>query len=107
MAAKRSAPDQLFTIRWVHIAEEDTAEGAVYRPDDDRVPLSRRPRDWLELRKDGTAKLFVPGPDDRPVEQQATWQEAGPSRRTRGASSGANLEIVDRAPSRLVVRRSQ
>jgi hypothetical protein len=105
MAAKRSAPDQLFTIRWVHIAEEDTAEGAVYRPDDDRVPLSRRPRDWLELRPDGSATLFVPGPDDRPVEQPTTWQESGTSRQTRGASA-ADLQIVNRSPSRLVVKRS-
>jgi hypothetical protein len=106
MTSKRAPADPLFTTRWVHVAEEDTAEGAVYRPDDDRVPLSRRPRDWLELRKDGSAKLFVPGPDDRPVEQPGTWQKAGESRRTRGASSGANLEIVDRSPSRLVVKRS-
>ena len=106
MSGKRSQSDPLFATRWVHVAEEDTAEGAVYRPDDDRVPLSRRPRELLELRKDGSAKLFVPGPDDRPVEQQATWQEAGEPRRTRGARFGANLEIVDRSPSRLVVKRS-
>lgn len=104
MAAKRSAPDQLFTTRWVHIAEEDTAEGAVYRPDDDRVALSRRPRDWLELRPDGSATLFVPGPDDRPVERPTTWQERSTSRAMRGAGS-ADLQIVDRSPSRLVVKR--
>ena len=105
MAAKRSAPDQLFTTRWVHIAEEDTAEGAVDRPDDDRVPLSRRPRDWLELRPDGSATHFVPGPDDRPVEQPTTWQESGTSRKTRSGTA-ADLRIVDRSPSRLVVKRS-
>jgi hypothetical protein len=103
MAGKRSEPDQLFANRWVHIAEQDTAEGAVYVPDDDRVPLSRKPRDWLELRADGSATLFVPGPDDRPVERQATWQEAGGSQRTRGGS--ADLEIVDRSASRLVVKK--
>jgi hypothetical protein len=105
MAAKRSAPDQLFTTRWVHIAEEDTAEGAVYRPDDDRVPLSRKPRDWLELRPDGSATLFVPGPDDRPVEQPTTWQASSTSRKTSGARA-ADLQIIDRSPSRLVVKRS-
>jgi hypothetical protein len=103
MAGKRSAPDELFATLWVHIAEEDTAEGAVYRPDDDRVPLSRKPRDWLELRPDGSATLFVPGPDDRPVERRTTWQEGGASGRTRGGK--ADLEIVDRSPSRIVVRK--
>ena len=105
MAAKRQPTGDLFSTRWVHVAEEDTADGAVYRPDDEHVPLSRKPRDWLELRKDGSARIFLPGPDDRPVEQRTTWQEAGQLRRTRGAGGAdAELQIVDRSPGRLVVK---
>ena len=101
MTAKRG---DLFSTRWVHVSEEDTAEGAVYRPDDEHVPLSRKPRDWLELHEDGSATIFVPGPDDRPVEQPTTWQDAAEAKRTRG-SKPAELEIIDRSPKRIVVKR--
>ena len=80
MTAKRRSGD-LFSTRWVHVFEEDTPEGAVYRPDDEHVPLSRKPRGWLEFHEDGSATIFAPGP-----------------------ASPAELEIVDRSPSRVVVR---
>ena len=93
----------LFTTPWVHVFEEDTAHGAVYRPEDGDIPLSRRPRERLELFKDGSAKVFGAGPDDRPVAQPATWREKGGavSIRTR---DGAELRIVDRTPERIVVQ---
>ena len=103
MTAKRRSGD-LFSTRWVHVFEEDTPEGAVYRPDDEHVPLSRKPRGWLEFHEDGSATIFTPGPDDRPVERPTTWQDAGQARRTRAANP-AELEIVDRSPSRVVVKR--
>ena len=103
MTAKRRSGD-LFSTRWVHVFEEDTPEGAVYRPDDEHVPLSRKPRGWLEFHEDGSAKIFAPGPDDRPVERATTWQDAGHAGRTRGAKP-AELEIVARSASRVVVKR--
>ncbi len=102
--ADKPPPDHLFTTRWVHIAEEDTADGAVYRPDDEHVPLSRKPRNWLEFRKDGSAKLFAPGPDDRPVEQATTWRDAGAAQRRDATPAASELEIVEQSPSRLVIR---
>ena len=92
--------DRLFATGWVHAFEEDTAEGAVYRPRGSKLPLSRRPRERLELDADGTARIFVQGPDDRYVEQPATWRdEDGDGRRSaragrhraddRGALAGA------------------
>ena len=65
--------DWLFSTRWIHVFEEDTAEGAVYRPEDTKVRLSRRPRERLELRRDGSATLFQGGPDDRLVETKSEW----------------------------------
>lgn len=101
MASKKA--DRLFAARWVHVFEEDTAQGAVYRPEDDDIPLSRRPRERLELAKDGSAKMFTAGPDDRLVAQPATWrkEEGAVAIRTR---DGAELRIVDRAPERIVVQ---
>jgi hypothetical protein len=104
--------DRLFTTRWVHVFEEDTSEGAVYRPENDNIPLSRRPRERLELSADGTAKIITQGPDDRLIEKPATWTSGGSGTREAAASSSssssassADVVIVKESPSRLIVRR--
>lgn len=104
MSAKRAARDRLFGTRWVHVFEEDTPAGAVYRAEDDAIPLSRRPREQLELERDGTARLFVAGPDDRPAERPATWREDGDVIVVSAREGGAELRIVERSPERLVVK---
>jgi hypothetical protein len=96
--------DDLFTGRWVHLEERDTPEGAVYVPDDEHVPLSRKPRDWLELHADGTATMYLPGAADRPVERRATWADATATPAARQAGAGPELLIVRREPARLVVK---
>ncbi len=98
------ASDPLFTTRWVHVFEEDTGEGAVYRPDDRGIPLSRRPREQLMLGADGRATLLTPGPDDRLVERAVTWRDQDDDRPT---ATDADLRIVDRSPDRLVVRLNE
>jgi hypothetical protein len=94
----------LFTTRWVHVFEEDTAAGAVFRPEDGAIPLSRRPREQLEFDPDGTARLMKAGPDDRLVEEPATWREGGAGPTAGLADRGTDLRIVDRKPDRLVVK---
>ena len=101
-------PDaQLFATRWVHVFEEDTAEGEVYRPDDAHIPLSRRPREQLQLRPDGSATMFVGGPDDRPVGRPATWEKEGAQVIVRSSTDPTTLRIVDRSAGRLVIRRGR
>ena len=89
--------------------EEDTAEGEVYRPETDDVPLSRRPRRRLSLSPDGTARVLVPGPDDRLVETPARWEAEGEQvviRSSRGAGKSQTvIRIRDRSPTRLVVSK--
>src|SRR5678815_2015435 len=46
-------------IRWVHAFEEDAPGVLVYRQATGEVPLSRRPRDGFELRRNGTAQVFT------------------------------------------------
>ena len=70
-----SAADSLFETTWVHVFEEDGDEGAVYRPDESALPLSRRPRQRVSLYPDGSARLMVTGPDDRLHEVAARWKE--------------------------------
>ena len=88
---------------WVHAFEEDGPEGAVYRPEGERFPLSRRPRRRLSFHTDGSATVADGGADDRLVGRSATWSEVDGEAiiRCRG---GACLRVVSREPRRLVVR---
>jgi hypothetical protein len=96
---KKSAP----TV-WVHVFEQDTPEGAVYLPEDSNIPLSRRPRERIELGADGKAALLVPGPDDRFIRQPARWTEEGQDVVVRDVSDAVKLRIVERSPNRMVVK---
>ncbi|HET9700802.1 MAG TPA: hypothetical protein VFP70_07785 [Burkholderiales bacterium] len=106
MSRRAAAPDPLFATRWVHVFEEDTAAGAVYRPDSDDLPLSRRPRDQFELSADGGARLYLPGAGDRPEPVAATWSEEGPELVIRAGRPRRELRVVRREPRRLVVKVS-
>jgi hypothetical protein len=96
----------LFTTAWIHSFEEDTDAGEVYRPRTAKLPLSRRPRERLELSPDGTARIFVPGPDDRSIEQAARWHDEDGVVVVRARDGGTALTLVERSPDRLVVRRA-
>jgi hypothetical protein len=89
--------------------EEDTAEGEVYRPETDDVPLSRRPRRRLSLSPDGTARVLMPGPDDRLVESPARWEAEGGQAVVRSSRSAGKAEAVirirERSRTRLVVSK--
>ncbi len=103
MSSRYAAGNRLFATRWVHVFEEDGASGALYRPADDNIPLSRRPRDQFELDADGTAHVYVGGADDRAVASSAAWRDDNgvivitPHKGTR------TLRIVQQARDRLVV----
>jgi hypothetical protein len=102
--AKRAGGDRLFKTTWVHVFEEDTDAGAVYRPEDGAIPLSRRPRERIELDPDGTARFFLPGPDDRFIEQPAAWKDEAGTLVIRARKGGGEMRITDRSPERLVVQ---
>jgi hypothetical protein len=90
---------------WVHVFEQDTPAGAVYKPEDSDIPLSRRPRERIELDPGGRATLLMPGPDVRFVRQPARWTEEGGEIVVRDSSDTVRLRIVERSPDRMVVRR--
>ena len=103
MPRKGSAPEYLFGTTWVHVFEEDTEKGAVYRPDDADIPLSRRPRGRFTLEPGGGAHLFVAGADDRFVELDGTWKEEGGTIVVRDARKRRVMRIVEHGPERLVI----
>jgi hypothetical protein len=104
MAGKDAEQDQLFATTWVHVFEEDSSEGAVYRPEEDDIPLSRRPRERFQLERNGVARVLIPGPDDRYVEQPAKWSEDKGDVVIRPCTGKSSLRIVAQSPSRLIVR---
>ena len=108
MPEKPAEADSVFKTTWVHVFEEDNAEGAVYRAEDDAtIPLSRRPRQRLKLKPDGSAHISVPGPDDRGAKQPATWTKEGDSLLVHEAGGEKRLRIVSRSPARLVIRHEK
>jgi hypothetical protein len=101
--------ESLFAEPWVHVFEEDTPDGEVYRPESGDIPLSRRPRRRLSFSPDGSAQIELPGADDRPREQHATWKQEGDDVILRcGSESGAGervLHVSLQSPTRLIVRK--
>ncbi len=101
--------DALFATLWVHVFEEDTGDGEVYRPGDGDIPLSRRPRRRLSFSPDGSARVGMPGPDDRPNEQRGTWEQEGDEvvLRFKGDSGGEAqvLRASLQSPTRLIVKK--
>jgi len=105
MAGK--ATEQLFGTTWVHVFEEDSSEGAVYRPEEDDIPLSRRPRERFTLEPNGVARMLIPGPDDRYVEEPAKWSEDRGDIVIHPGTGKPLFRIVAQSPSRLIVRMQQ
>jgi hypothetical protein len=95
----------MFDVRWVHVFEDDTPQVEVYRPETADVPLSRRPREAFELRRDGTADIFSGGPDDRPAVSRGRWTDTPDGMLVTDDSTGASFRIVKRAPGQLIVSR--
>jgi hypothetical protein len=96
--------NRLFATGWVHVFEEDTAEGAVYRPEDGDIPLSRRPRERIAFDPDGRAHLFLQTDDDRYGAQPALWREEGDTIAIRSVDGGVMFRVVDQSPMRLLLK---
>jgi hypothetical protein len=102
---KRPRRDPLFSTTWVHVFEEDSGEDKVYLPEKGPIPLSRRPRERFRLDPDGSARFFLPGPDDRFVEHPASWKKEDGDLVVRASEGGRQLRIIHQSRDRLVVRR--
>ena len=108
--ARSAAARHLVGTRWVHVDGDDDAGGAVYRDASGDVPLSRRPKEYLEFSGDGTVRLLTSGADDRAHEvDRATWQDEGGHvafHFDAGDAAGRKAyRVVDAAANRLVIHR--
>jgi len=91
---------------WVHVFEEDTAAGAVFKPEHAAIPLSRRPRERVEFRSGGAATIWKGGPDDRPAPIAARWTEEGEDLVVRDSGGVVRLKVIEQSPDRLLVKLS-
>lgn len=91
---------------WVHVFEEDTAAGAVFRPENADIPLSRRPRERVEFRSGGAATIWKGGPDDRPAPIAAQWTDEADHLIVRDSGGIVRLKVIEQWPDRLLVRLS-
>jgi hypothetical protein len=106
-AAKRRA---LVNRRWVHVDGDDADRGPIYRDAHGDIPLSRRPKEFLEFTEDGTVRRLATGPDDRAHEvDRTTWNDEGEHVAFRFAAGDAKrateYRIVEQSPDRLIVHR--
>ena len=103
MSADSAARDWLYATTWVHVFEQDSPQGAVFRPEEADIPLSRRPRERISLQADGSARFLIPGPDDRFVEHPARWTLDGDTIVLRAGLGPPEMRIVEHSPERLLV----
>lgn len=94
----------------MHIHGDDTERGAVFRDAEGDVPLSRRPKEFLEFDDDGTVRRLATGADDRTKEiARATWKvDKGAvvfGFDAAGDQPASEFRIVEQSPDRLIIHR--
>lgn len=109
MTASTPAIQLLTAHEWIHAYEKDSSGDEVYRPVTVDLPLSRRPRERLQCKPDGTGFVAVGGPDDRSQVLPATWVADGEQvviRLTTPSASRTTYRVVSISADRLLVRVS-
>jgi hypothetical protein len=91
---------------WVHVFEDDSAAGAVFKPENADIPLSRRPRERVEFRGGGAATIWKGGPDDRPAPIAARWTQEDEALVVRDSGGSVRLRVIEQSPDRLLVKLS-
>jgi len=91
---------------WVHVFEEDSGRGAVFKSEDADIPLSRRPRQRVELKPGGAATIWTGLPDDRLGAAPATWTREGEDLVVRDSRGTVRMRIVEQSADRLLVKLS-
>jgi hypothetical protein len=94
----------------VHVDGDDAGHGAIYHDAEGDIPLSRRPKEFLEFNDDGSVRRLATGADDRAHEvDRSTWAEEDGHVVVRFPSSdvrrAAEYRVVEQSPDRLVVHR--
>ncbi len=84
--------------RWIHAGEEDAGATRTYRPQGWPLPLSRRPRQILELHDDGRFISRTAGPADARIGREGRWTLSEPATLTLCWDDGdeqASVEILE------------
>jgi hypothetical protein len=75
-----------------------------FRREGTPLPLSRMPRELLEIRDDGTVSRLRPGPADARVREEGTWTVRSDGTALLRWASATALELVDATESELRLR---
>jgi hypothetical protein len=102
--AKSSLDPAHLVGSWSHSHEEDDDGVQIFRSAEYDFPPSRG-RETFTLHPDGTAVTGLPGPDDRGISTDGTWQFEGDILHVRCPGWTAAYEVLDAAPQRLKLRR--
>jgi len=100
----------LVHTRWVHADGDDTTQGAVFRDAAGDIPLSRRPKKYLEFSDEGTVRRLATGADDRAHEvDRTTWRNVDGHVvfrfETADAHGRHDYQVVEQGAGRLVIRK--
>ncbi len=92
---------------WVHSSEEDTPDETVFRPADYDFPLTRRPRETIELKADGKLVKGVATASDSVEEAQGNWELADNNKIAFNTESEPHqtLEIALINKDKLVIKK--
>lgn len=88
---------------WIHSHEENRDGVQVFRPEEYMFPPSRG-RASFALRADGSALTGQPGPDDRGVTANGTWEFDGTVLSVRSPVGTATYEVLAADKERLELR---
>ena len=92
---------------WVHSSEEDTADETVFRPADYDFPLTRRPRQSLELKPDGKLVKGIATAADSIAEAEGNWELADNNKIALNTESEPpqTMEIASINKDKLVIKK--
>ncbi|OYD82586.1 hypothetical protein [Azospirillum brasilense] len=98
---------------WVHVSEEDTAEGKVYRPSTFPLPSKGGrggpAREEIRLMPDNTVEVRTIGPADPERTSRGRWRLEGGDRLaisfTEDPPETVSFQILSVQPDRLVLKK--
>lgn len=104
---KERDTEKILQRRWRHSHEEDKENVMVFRPASFEFPPSRGRRSF-ELKPDGSLVEGRIGPDDRPLENQGSWELEDDDRlvlRPAPSATPRVMKIASVDENRLVIEK--
>jgi hypothetical protein len=102
-----AVPPSSISGRWVHEFERDSGSLRFFVREGAPLARSRRPREIVEIRDDGTVSRLKPGPADARLREEGTWEARGDGTvvlRLPGAAGAETFELAGATAAELQLR---